>query len=46
MTSSSALNAVKRAADSNEPAVSFAAAFAVASVLVTIAGQVAVRVMG
>jgi putative transport protein len=45
MTSSSALNAVKRAADSEEPAVSFAAAFAVASILVTIAGQVVVRVL-
>lgn len=45
MTSSAALNAVKRAADSNEPAVSYAAAFAVASILVTVAGQVVVRVM-
>jgi putative transport protein len=45
MTSGAALNAVKRAADSNEPAVSYAAAFAVASILVTVAGQVVVRVM-
>ncbi|MBK8207859.1 MAG: hypothetical protein IPK87_13875 [Planctomycetes bacterium] len=46
MTSSAALAAVKRAADSNEPAVSYAAAFAVASVLLTIAGQVVIRVLG
>ena len=46
MTSSAALSAVKRASDSNEPAVSYAAAFAVASVLVTVAGQVVVRVLG
>jgi len=45
MTSSAALHAVKRASDSNEPAVSYAAAFAVASVLVTVAGQVVIRVM-
>lgn len=45
MTSGAALNAVKRAADSNDPAVSYAAAFAVASILVTVAGQVVVRVM-
>ncbi len=46
MTSSAALSAIKRAADSNEPAVSYAAAFAVASVLVTAAGQVVMRVVG
>lgn len=46
MTSSAALAAVKRAADSNEPAVSYAAAFAVASVLVTVAGQVITRLLG
>lgn len=45
MTSSAALAAVKRAADSNEPAISYAAAFAAASVLVTIAGQVVIRVL-
>lgn len=45
MTSSAALAAVKRAADSNEPAISYAAAFAVASVLVTVAGQVVIRVL-
>ncbi|MCA8916885.1 MAG: hypothetical protein KDB90_15940 [Planctomycetes bacterium] len=43
MTSSAALGAVKRASDSNEPAVSYAAAFAVASVIVTVAGQVVIR---
>lgn len=45
MTSSAALNAVKRAADSHEPAVSYATAFTVASILVTAAGQVVVRVL-
>ena len=45
MTSSSALAAVKRAADSNEPAVSYAASFTVASVLATIAGQVIVHLL-
>jgi putative transport protein len=42
MTSSAALVAVKRAADSNEPAVSYAASYAVASVLATVAGQIVV----
>ena len=43
MTSSSALAIVRRASDdSNEPALSYAAAYAVASVLVTLAGQVIV----
>jgi len=45
MTSSSALLAVKRAADSREPALSYAASYAVASVLATIAGQVIVQVL-
>ncbi|MDJ0521761.1 MAG: TrkA C-terminal domain-containing protein [Planctomycetota bacterium] len=45
MTSSAALVAVKRAADSNEPALSYAAAYALASVLATIAGQVVVLLM-
>jgi uncharacterized transporter YbjL len=45
MTSSAALAAVKRAADSTEPAISYAAAFAVASVLVTVAGQVVIRML-
>lgn len=42
MTSSAALVAIKRAADSNQPALSYAASYAVASVLATIAGQVVV----
>ena len=42
MTSSAALLAVKRAADSDEPAVSYATAYAVASVLATIAGHIIV----
>jgi putative transport protein len=42
MTSSAALSAIRRAADSNAPALSYAAAYAVASVLATIAGQVVV----
>jgi putative transport protein len=45
MTSSAALVAIKRAADSNEPALSYAASYAVASVLATIAGQVIVYVL-
>ena len=42
MTSSAALAAVKRASMSNEAALSYAAAYAVASVLATIAGQLIV----
>jgi len=45
MTSSAALQVVNRAADSHEPAISYAAAYAVASVLVTLAGQVVVLLM-
>ncbi len=45
MTSSTALLAIRRAAESNEPALSYAAAYAVASVLVTVAGQVVVLLM-
>ena len=45
MTSSSALAAVRAAADSSEPAVSYAASFAVASVLATLAGQVVILLM-
>jgi putative transport protein len=39
MTSSAALYSLRVAADSNEPAISYAAAYAVASVLATLAGQ-------
>ena len=42
MTSSAALLALKRAADSNAPAPSYTASYAVASVLVTVAGQVVI----
>jgi len=42
MTSTGALIALRRAADSNEPALSYAAAFAVASVLITLAGPLVV----
>ncbi len=45
MTSSSALLAVKRAADSSEPAIAYAAAYACASVLVTMAGHVVIFLM-
>jgi len=45
MTSSAALVTLRRAADSNEPALSYAASYAVASVLVTIAGPVVVWLM-
>jgi putative transport protein len=42
LTSSAALHAVRRAADSNEAATPYAAAYAVASVLATIAGPLVV----
>lgn len=45
MTSSSALIALRRAADSNEPALAYAASYAFASVLVTIAGQAVVALV-
>jgi putative transport protein len=45
MTSSAALVAIRRAADSNEPALSYTAAYAVASVLITLAGRLVVRIM-
>ena len=45
MTSSSALTAIRAAADSSEPTVSYAASYAVASVLATLAGQLVVLVM-
>ncbi len=45
MTSSSALAAIRAAADSSEPTVSYAASYAVASVLATLAGQVVVLLM-
>ncbi|MCP3964253.1 MAG: hypothetical protein GY719_41010, partial [bacterium] len=45
MTSSSALAAIRGAADSSEPTVSYAASYAVASVLATLAGQVVVLMM-
>jgi len=45
MTSSAALVAIRRAADSNEPALSYTAAYAVSSVLVTLAGRLVVRIM-
>jgi putative transport protein len=46
MTSSAALVVLRRAAGPAEPAVSYAAAYAVASVLVTLAGQLVVRWAG
>ena len=46
MTSSAALVALRRAADSNEPALSYAASYTVASVLVTVAGSVVVLLAG
>lgn len=45
MTSSASLVAIRRAADSDEPAIPYAAAYAVASVLVTMAGQLIVLIM-
>lgn len=43
MTSSAALQVVKQAADRTDPAISYAAAYAVGSVCAAIAGQVVVR---
>lgn len=45
MTSSSALLAIKRAADSSEPAIAYAAAYTCASVIVTMAGHVVIFLM-
>ena len=45
MTSSASLVAIRKAADSDEPAIPYAAAYAVASVFVTVAGQLVVWVM-
>lgn len=46
MTSSAALATIRRAADdSNAPALSYASAYAVASVFVTMAGQLVVQIM-
>jgi putative transport protein len=46
LTSTAALHAVRRVADSSEAAISYAAAYAVASVLATLAGQVVIQLMG
>ena len=46
MTSSAALVAVRNASDSNEPAASYAAAYAIASVLATLAGRIAILALG
>jgi putative transport protein len=46
LTSSAALHAVREAADSNEPAISYAAAYALASVLAAVAGPLAVLMVG
>jgi putative transport protein len=45
MTSSASLVAIRNAADSDEPAIPYAAAYAVASVFVTMAGQLVVWMM-
>lgn len=45
MTSSAALVAIRRAADSNEPALSYTASYAIASVLITLAGRFVVDIM-
>lgn len=45
MTSSSALTVIRRATESSEPAIAYAAAYAVASVLAALAGQVVVLLM-
>lgn len=46
MTSSSGLTALRRASDTHAASVSYAASYAVASVLVTIAGRVIIVLMG
>jgi len=46
MTSAAALLALRRAADSNEPAVAYATSYAVASVLATIAGPLVLYLLG
>lgn len=46
LTSTAALHAVRNAADSGEPAISFAAAYAMASILAAVAGQVVLFVLG
>ncbi|MEM8883534.1 MAG: TrkA C-terminal domain-containing protein [Planctomycetota bacterium] len=46
MTSSAALTALRRAADSDAPAISYAASFAVASVVLTLAGPLIVVLVG
>ena len=45
MTSSAALHTLRRTADANEVTISYAAAYAVASVIATIAGQLIVMLM-
>ena len=45
LTSSAALDAVRRASDSNEAAVSYAAAYATGSVLAAVAGQVVIYLL-
>ncbi|MHC4841008.1 MAG: aspartate:alanine exchanger family transporter [Planctomycetota bacterium] len=45
MTSSAALAAVKKASDSEEPSISYAAAFAFASIFVTIAGPIVITIL-
>lgn len=45
LTSSAALHAVKEASDSNESAIPYAAAYALASVLATIAGPLAILLL-
>jgi len=42
LTSAAALHAVRRAADSNEPAIAYATAYAIGSVLATVAGPLVV----
>ncbi len=46
MTSSAALVAIRNATDSNEPAASYAAAYAAGSVLATLAGRIVVLSLG
>jgi putative transport protein len=46
LTSSGALHTVRRAADGNEAAISYAAAYGIASVLATLAGPILIAALG
>ena len=45
MTSSAALHLLRRAADSDEVTISYAAAYAVASIMATLIGQILIQIL-